>query len=44
MRDEKYKPFGVVTILDRQVGGVANLLSQQLETESLFKLSEFRES
>lgn len=44
MRDQKYRPFGVVTILDREVGGVANLLSKQLDTETLFRLSEFRDS
>ena len=44
MRDEKYRPFGVVAILDREVGGVANLLSEQLSTEALFRLSEFRNS
>jgi len=42
MRDEKYRPFGVAAILDREVGGAANLLSAELMTESLFKLSEFR--
>ena len=42
MRDEKYRPFGVAAILDREVGGAANLLSAELMTESLFMLSEFR--
>ena len=27
MREEKYRPFGVAAILDREVGGAANLLS-----------------
>ena len=42
MREEKYRPFGVAAILDREVGGAANLLSANLMTEALFKLSEFR--
>ena len=42
MREEKYRPFGVAAILDREVGGAANLLSSALMTESLFKLSEFK--
>ena len=42
MRDEKYRPFAVAAILDREVGGEANLLSSELMSHSLFRLSEFR--
>ena len=42
MRDEKYQPFAVAAILDREVGGAANLLSAELMSHSLFRLSEFR--
>ena len=42
MREGKYRPFGVAAILDREVGGAANLLSAELMTESIFKLSEFK--
>ena len=44
LREADYNPFAVAAIVDREVGGMANLLSANLTSCALYNLSEFRET